>query len=134
MVVARRDDVLRIRGWFYGDPRHSGHRGDRGCLILSSEGSAWHAPIEQRERRADLQRAMLVRDQRTRRLVRSIDRLPPAIGRRILWLWAGRHDHFGFDIRVRLGSIPAGLYHIGFVDPAASGARLISTEFVLTVI
>jgi hypothetical protein len=133
VVIARRDDVLRMTGWFYGDPRHSGRRTDHAYLILSAEGSSWHAPIEQRQRRADLQRAMLVRDRRTRRLVRSIDRLPTAIGRRILRLWAGRNDHFGFDIRVRLGSIPAGYYHFGFVDSAASGACLISTAFVLKV-
>ena len=76
---------------------------------------------------------MLVRDRSTRRLVRSIDRLPPAVGRRVLRLWSGRHDYFGFDILVKLDSIPAGLYHVGFVDWTAFGARFISTEFVLTV-
>ena len=74
---------------------------------------------------------MLARDRTTRRLVRSIDRLPPSIGQRILRLWAGRHDFFGFDIQVRLGSIPAGLYQIGFVDATASGSYLIRTEFIL---
>ena len=80
---------------------------DRGCLVLSAGDSAWHATVDRRQRRADLQRPMLVRDRSTRRLVRSIDRLPPAVGRRVLRLWSGRHDYFGFDILVKLDSIPA---------------------------
>ena len=80
VVSADKDGSVRMSGWFFGDARSSGRREATGHLLVSSEGHSWHVTIQTRHRRADLQRAMLARDRTTRRMVRLIDRLPPASG------------------------------------------------------
>jgi hypothetical protein len=132
-IEARLGSVIGLRGWSCADPRRSGRRDTSCYLVLMGDSDTWYAPIALRHRRPDLQRAMLARDRKTRRLVRAIDRLPPLVGRRILRLWAGRHDYFGFDLSLRLGSTPLGQYDVGFLELTTSGLRRVSTEFVLKV-
>jgi hypothetical protein len=132
VVSAVRGEVLRLQGWFYGSPRRAHPRGI-GYFILSSGDAAWHAPVHDRHRRPDLRRPLLARDRRSRRLVRSIDRLPAAIGRRILRLLVGRGDQVGFDVCVRLDSIERGSYRIGFAETTASSLQLVGTEFVMRI-
>jgi hypothetical protein len=133
VIEARPDDTLLMRGWFYGDPRRSGRLGGTAHLVLTGDTGVWHVPIRERHRRPDLLRAMLARDRRTRRLVRLIDRLPDGVGRRVLRLWASRDDHLGFELQVRLGSLPAGRYESAFVELTPRGRSLIRTELVFLV-
>ena len=131
--MASTEGMLRMGGWYYGDPRCSGRASSRGSIILSSGTQWWQAPIRLRERRPDLKRAMLARDRRSRRLVRVIDRLPSGIGRRVMILFTGRHDYVGFRLQVRLETIPTGSYDIGTMDRTTRGAFLTDTDFVLLV-
>ena len=133
VVRARPHRILRLHGWFYADSRRSGRLGAKAYLVLTSDSGVWHAPIRERHRRADLQRAMLARDRRTRRLVRAIDRLPAAIGRPIRHLWASRDDYFGFEVRLEVGQLPAGRYHVAFLDVETPPPQHVPTEFELLV-
>jgi hypothetical protein len=132
-VTATRNATLWLGGWFLGDSRTSGPRREGSSLLLLAEGSAWHAAISARKRRPDLLRGMLATNRRRRRLIRATDRLPPALGRWILYLWVAGRDRIGFEVAVHVGELSPGRYAIAFSDPTATGLCLIRTDFVMVL-
>jgi hypothetical protein len=127
------DKGIRLRGWFYGDPRSAGRAGKGAQVILSSAEASWYAPLTDRYRRTDVLRGKLATNQRRRKLVRVLDRLPSAVGSLGLSLLGGRHDRFGFEIVLGPGELPQGTWTIGFASLTPSGFVAVATSFALRV-
>jgi hypothetical protein len=133
VLAVTSSEAVRLRGWASVDPGTSRRRrGGRAYVVLTADDLAWHAPVGARHARSDVLRAVLGRSHRRRKIIRVIDRLPPALARLIRRVWGG-DDRFGFDTWLSLAGLPAGRWDVGVAQSSPRGASFIDTGLTLDV-